>query len=164
MLREFVDWVLENLGYISKKEAVLRSIPREQQKRARTIARKLSSLKAVSNVNEYLDLSMELTGILKESVGSNKSLNKRRKEALSLISMPDLYGFKPAMSRIYGLFAQNPFGAYAFIARHHPAVRACIQVILDEITNDGYVLIAEKGVTRKRLKEVYRRTKISRHT
>ena len=62
---------------------------------------------------------------------------------------------------IYGLFSQNVYGAYAFIARHHPAVRACIQVILDEITNDGFVLISQKGTTRKRLKEVYRRIKDS---
>lgn len=60
---------------------------------------------------------------------------------------------------IYSLFSANPFGAYAFIARHHSAVRGCVQTIMDEITNDGYVLISEKGTSKKRLKDVYRRLK-----
>lgn len=157
MIKELFDWVLERLGYIDKKEAILRALPKEKQKRARHIAKRLSSFRAVSNVNEYLDLSQELTEIFKSSVGQTKTLSKRTKEAISLVSMSDLYGYKPAMSRIYGLFQQNPFGAYAFISRHHAAVRSCIQVILDEITNDGFVLISEKGTSKKRLKEVYRR-------
>lgn len=104
-------------------------------------------------------MSLELTNIFKESAGKTKTISKRTKDAISLVSMSDLYGYKPGMSRIYGLFSQNPFGAYAFIARHHPVVRACIQVILDEVANDGFSLVAEKGVTKKRLKEVYRKIK-----
>lgn len=157
MLRELFDYVLEKLGYISQKEAMLRALPKEKQKRARFITRKLNSFRSAANVNECLDLSLELTNIFKESVGKTKTYSKRTKDAISLVSMSDLYGYKPGMSRIYGLFSSNPFGAFAFIARHHAAVRACISVILDEITNDGYVLISEKGTTKKRLKEVYRR-------
>lgn len=63
------------------------------------------------------------------------------------------------MSRINGLFASNPFGAYAFLGRHHPAVRACIETILTEIANDGLVLISEKGTSKRRLREVWRKLK-----
>lgn len=76
--------------------------------------------------------------------------------------MSDIYGYKPGMSRIYGLFASNPFGAYAFLGRHHPAVRACIDTIVTEIANDGLVLISEKGTSKKRLREVWRKLKENR--
>ncbi len=157
MFKDFISSLFLKMGYIDSEEAVARTIADPvKQKRAREIRKKIGTLDGIKSGQELKDLTHELGGILKESSG-NKSHMKRTKDAISLVSMSDLYGYKPAMSRIYGLFQQNPMGAFAFVARHHPAIRACIQVILDEITNDGFVLIAQKGVTRKRLKEVYRK-------
>lgn len=153
-VKDFMDWLLEKFGYIDEKEYILRSLPKPKQKRARRLARKLSNLKSFMDVNEYLETSNQLTQILKDD------LPKTRKKTLPTFSnMYDVYNYKPATSRLYNLFASNPFGAYAYVARHHSAVRACISTILDEINNDGYVLISEKGVTKKRLKDVYRKLK-----
>ncbi len=155
MFKDFINSTFLKLGYINKEEAILSTVPdKAKRSRAREINKKLVN-KELTNAGEYFQLTNELASIYKEASG-HKSHMKRTKDAISLVSMSDLYGYKPAMSRIYGLFSQSPYGAYAFVARHHPAVKACIQVILDEITNDGFVLIAKKGVTRKRLKEVYR--------
>lgn len=36
MIKELFDWVLEKLGYINTKEAVLRALPKDKQRRARS--------------------------------------------------------------------------------------------------------------------------------
>jgi hypothetical protein len=158
MFKDFFDWVLDRLGYISKKEYVIRSLPPAKQKRVRYLSNKLKELRSITNINEGLDISQEIVSIYRE-YSETKSFKRRTKGATSLINYSDLYGYKPAMSKIYGLFASNPFGAYAFVARHHPVVRSCLDVILNEISNDGVVLISEKGTTKKRLKEVWRKLK-----
>ena len=59
------------------------------------------------------------------------------------------------MSSLYQLF-HNPLAVFAFICKHHPAVHSAINVIREEVANDGYVLRAEKGMSKKRLKDVYK--------
>jgi phage portal protein BeeE len=77
------------------------------------------------------------------------------KDAVRLIG-GDIYGYRPASARLYGLFQSNPFGVYAFVARHHWAVRTALGVIRDELTNDGFQLRGDKTTTKKRIKDVYR--------
>lgn len=157
-IKEFLNFIAGEFGFISTQELAITSLTKEKRKRARTLHNHLSSTKALTNINDWFDSTRELSGLYKEALG-NKNLSRRRKDAISLVSMSDLYGYKPAMSRIYSLFSQSPFAAFAFISRHHPAVRGCVQTILDEIANDGYVLLSEKGTSKKRLKDVYRRLK-----
>jgi len=151
---------LNQIGYISEEELALSAVSKEKRRRAKNLQKYTSSVKSRADINNWFAANKELAGIYKEAY--KNGLPKRTKDAISLVSMSDLYGYKPGMSRMYNLFAQNPFGLFAFISRHHPAIRGCIQVIMDEIANDGYVLISEKGTSRKRLKEVYRRLKSTR--
>ncbi len=161
-VKDFFTNAIESLGLVPEEDLISRSLPKEKRKREKQLKKFLFSHKSRSDINSYLDASRELSGLYKEALVKNKGLSKRRKDAISLVSMSDLYGYKPGMSRLYNLFSQSPFGLFAFISRHHPAIRGCLQAILNEISNDGYVLISEKGTTRKRLKDVYRRLKDAR--
>lgn len=158
MLRELIDDVLHKLGYIPEKEMILRALPKDKQKRARFICRQLNDLRTLNNPGEVFSLTSELGSIFKDATPGLKTRNTRVKDAVRLIG-GDVYGYRPAMARLYGLFQNNPFGIYAFVARHHWAVRTAMQVIRDEITNDGFQLVGQKGTTKKRLKDVYRQLK-----
>ena len=150
MLRHFLDTFLHNFGYISERELILRALPAEKQKRARTIVKRLNSFATMSNVGECLELTGELTSIFREVSPQLKVKDGRAKEAVKLIGGGD-QNYRPAMARLFGLFNNNPFGVYAFIARHHWAVRSALSVIRDELSNDGFQLRAQKGTTKKRI-------------
>jgi hypothetical protein len=153
--RHLFNKLLFKFGYIHEKELILRTLPKEKQTKVRSLLKKLNNFSSIANINACFDTSNEITKIIGEELQKKGFDAPKKKDAISLVSMSDIYGYKPGMSRIYSLFSQNAFGAYAFIARHHHAVRSCLSVITDEIANDGYVLLSEKGTTKRRLKEVH---------
>lgn len=158
MLRELIDDVLFRLGYIPERELILRALPAEKQKRARRICTQLGELRTLNNPGDAFALTSELGAIFKESAPDIKSKSLRVKDAVRMIG-GDTMGYRPAMARLYGLFNGNPFGIYSFVARHHWAVRVAMQVIRDELVNDGFELIGQQGTTKKRLKDVYKQLK-----
>lgn len=155
MLREFFDNVLYKFGYVSERELTLRALPAEKQRKAREILKRLNEPATRANIGETFTLYSELGHVFRESAPLVKT---GRKDAVRLIG-GDIYGYRPAMARLYGLFQNNPFGIYSFVARHHWAVRAALQVIRDEMVNDGFELRGQKGTTKKRLRDVYRQLK-----
>lgn len=152
-MKAFIDYLLHKFGYIPEKELILRSLPKDKQRKARNIIKRLNSLQSVANIGECYSLTKELASTFKE-VSQSKGLSRHSKDAVQLIGSTDYQGFRPAMARLYNLFA-NPFGVYAFVARHHWAVKTSLAIIRDEISSDGFSLKAAKGVTKKRLKEVH---------
>lgn len=158
MFQDFFDGVLNKLGYVSERELILRSLQPEKQKRARKICRQLQNFSTLANVGQAYDLTSELGQIFRDSVPELRTKNARVKDAVRLIG-GDIYGYRPAMARLYSLFQNNPFGIYSFVARHHWAVRSAMQAIRDEMVNDGFELRGQKGTTKKRLKDVYRQLK-----
>ena len=156
-IQEFIDDQLYKFGYIKEEERILRSLPEVSQKKARNIINKLGNLKNLSNVGDAFELSAELCSIFKKNANQLRTRNKGIKDAVRLIGGDQ--GYRPAMARLYGLFKGHPFAIYAFIARHHWAVRAALGVIRSEIVNDGFELKAQKGTTKKRLREVYKQLK-----
>lgn len=161
MLKDFMDRFLYRFGYIDEKEVVLRNLAPEKKKRLRSIKKQLLESELLGNPSSMLRLTGEMQSILKEVEPKFEKITKDgtiKKDAVRLIG-GDVYGYRPAMARLYSLFQNNPLAIYAFIARHHWAVRSCLQVIRDELNNDGYQLRAAKGTSKKRVREVYRQLK-----
>lgn len=161
-LKDQVSSFLYRFGYINEKEVALRSIPQAKKKRFTQITSQLNSVKVLSNPQETFKLTSELQGILKEIEPRFNNITKNevriQRDAVRLIG-GDLYGYRPAAAKLYGLFQNNPFGIYSFVARHHWAVRTALQVVRDELVDDGFQLIGQKGTTKKRLRDVYRQLK-----
>ena len=158
MLKKYIDSFLYRFGYVDEREYALRSVKDPQkEKRARGIIKKLYNVSNLSNSSESMKLTSELHGILKESNGIQRIKKDSYLPSVNYLNdgSNNLYGFTPESSRIYDLFP-NPFAAYNFAARNHWAVRGALDIIRDEITNDGFYLKTTKGTSKKRLKEVYR--------
>lgn len=153
-----IDSYLLRMGYIKEEEFLLRAVPASERRRINSIREKLKSLSVLSDTSKAFELSKELCHILKSNSSRLDSRNRSSKDAVRLIG-GDIYGYQPAAAQLLSLFNRNPFGVYAFVARHHWAVRSSLQVIRDELSNDGFQLRTEKGVTKKRLKDVYRQLK-----
>lgn len=97
-MKDFFNSIMLRLGYISTEEAALRTVKPEKRKRAQQISKRLSKLDQLKDETEAFQLTKELGTIFKESAKDKKYM-KRTKDAISLVSMSDLYGYKPAMSR-----------------------------------------------------------------
>lgn len=158
MFKDFLDNFMHRLGYVNESELILRALPKDKQERARKLVRQLNDLRKISDVGQAFTLSTQLSSVFKEALPEVTTKNTRVKDAVRLIG-GDVYGYRPAMARLYGLFQNNPFGIYSFVARHHWAVRTAMQVIRDELVNDGFQLIGQTGTSKKRLKDVYRQLK-----
>lgn len=142
-----------------QREYILKALPIEKERRARTLIKELSNVNSFSDIKSYYGKHTELNTMLKDAIGIVRSDPKTPKSikssnAVQLIDAGS-QNYMPATSGLYSLF-HNPFAVYSFIVRNHAAVHSAISVIRDEIVNDGYVLISEKGLAKKRMREVYR--------
>lgn len=137
------------------EEQLLKELPIEKERRAKQLMMKMKDIRSFGSLNDFYNNQNELHGILKEAVVTLKAkgVPKSLKSAVQLIDAGTT-DYNPAMSSLYQLF-HNPLAVFAFICKHHPAVHSAINVIREEIANDGYVLKAEKGMSKKRLKEVH---------
>lgn len=147
----------------SPDEQILKELPIEKEKRARNLIHSLRDIRSFSNLTDYYNNQNELHGILKEAVINIKNKGKLPAKLKSAVQLIDAgtTDYNPAMSSLYQLF-HNPLAVFAFICKHHPAVHSAINVIREEIGNDGFVLKSEKGITKKRLKDVYKILKKNR--
>ena len=150
---------LWDFNFFSKKdpreeegEKILKSLPKDKEQRARELITSLKDIRTFGNLNDYYYKQSELNNLLKSAITVKNPV--RRKDGVQLIDAGTTE-YNPAMSSLYQLF-HNPLAVFAFIVKHHPAVHSAINVIREEVANDGFILRAEKGMTKKRLKEVYR--------
>jgi len=86
-----------------------------------------------------------------------KNTVRRNKEAFTLINTATQQ-FLPAASSFYNIF-YNPMEIYSYICKNHPVAYRCIDIIREEIANDGYVLRHLKTTTKKRLIDAHRTLK-----
>lgn len=81
----------------------------------------------------------------------------RAKDSFNLINTAGQQ-FTPAASSFYSIF-YNPLEIYSYIFKNHPIAYRCIDIIREEIANDGYILRHMKSTTKKRLTDVHRMLK-----
>lgn len=130
----------------------------ERKARVQQIQRQLKRISVIKDPNVAMPLMSELREIYREALPEIERQNKKIATVLRM-QTDDTYGLKPAGARLWNLFEDSPFAIYAYVARQFWPVRACLSLITDEIENDGVELIGQKGTTRKRYKEVYRKLK-----
>jgi hypothetical protein len=139
------------------RNLLLKSLPEDKEKRAKSLIKELNNLSAFKNIDEFFNKSNELNNLVKEAIDKSdtKLVNKvfRRKESTQLIDTSN-QNYTPAISGLYQLF-RNPFGIYKYLMQNHWAVETSINVIRREIANDGYIIRAKKGTTKKRLKDIH---------
>ena len=61
---------------------------------------------------------------------------------------------EPVASTFYDQFS-NAFEVYSYLYKNHPVVYSCIDIIRQEIANDGYVLKHLKGVAKATLRKTF---------
>lgn len=140
---------------VDEGQAILNSLGPEKKKRAESLIKNLKDIRSFANLNDYYSKQTELNKILRDGINTKaiSSSGVSKRSAVQLIDAGTT-DYNPAMCSLYQLF-HNPLAVFAFICKHHPAVHSAINVIREEVANDGYVLKSNKGMPKKRLKEVH---------
>lgn len=164
MIKKFFSDVAKAYRVVfNRKEAIkdLKAITKKKRENIKRIAKEVYNLENISTGDGYKALGRlynELSNVMPEDAKKpvKKSTAPRSKDwdPSYLNQSNDIFGYTPASSHLYDVFP-NPFGAYAFIARYHWAVRGALDIIRNEICSDGFYLKTKKGTSKKRLKEVY---------
>ena len=145
------------LGFLDRTEAITRGVPAHRRNEVRARLRNVEKVEVLGDVNRAFGEYDALSKIFKELSNENQLTGMARdvSKALYADGSAELFGYRPAGARLWTSFV-NPFMLYTFIADRHWAVRALIHRVMTEILHDGFVLKRAKGVSNKRVVEVYR--------
>src|SRR5581483_4165978 len=142
---------LHNSGRRSEAEYLVKSLKPQLQAEAFNRLVELNSLQTVADPNLYYQKSIEFGKFLERTGGLDINQNNK---SFIIRGSADLFGYRPAGTRIWNYFA-NPFGVFGYVSEQYPAVRMCIDLIRQTLEGDGFYLVADDGVSPKRLMEVY---------
>lgn len=102
-----------------------------------------------------IDEFMQFFGGKKEEPPAAKRVARKKNISQFTYSGTSNQQFTPAVSSFYSIF-QNPFEIYSYICKNHPVAYRCIDIIREEVANDGYILRHLKTTTKKRLLDTHK--------
>lgn len=140
---------------MSEAESFVKQLPEEHRESAKNMMRELSDLSTVSNPKRFYSKAFQFAQFMEEvhpQVG--KALQKDIEKSWIMRGSSDLLGYKPSGTQIWNYFS-NPFGVFNYVAQQYPAVSMGLNLVRTAIEEDGFFLVAAKGVSEKRLLTVY---------
>jgi hypothetical protein len=166
----FFDPVLKRLGYIPKSkydqltnEMILADVPEKLRGELKGLFDDVQNIKIVSNPNlctpKYIRIG-ELLAAARTYTKEGGPVDRALKLNKGFLrSNGNVFGYSPAGAKIWGHFV-NPMQVFSYLYDNWWALKRVSDIIETEVESGGFVLKAAKGVSEKRILEIYKLVKM----